>query len=199
MKCEKHAGRGLTMSQLTVLLAECPVVAAIKDDAGLEACLRSESRVIFVLYGSVVSIGGIVERLLAAGKYVFVHVDLLDGLSAREAAIAFVAENTGAHGVISTRYPLLRYARTCGLLTIQRFFLLDSLALENVEKQRLTDNVDMLEILPGLMPKIIRQLTTGASLPIIAGGLIRDKEDILTALSAGAAAISSTNAETWFM
>ncbi|NLM61842.1 MAG: glycerol-3-phosphate responsive antiterminator, partial [Clostridiales bacterium] len=35
--------------------------------------------------------------------------------------------------------------------------------------------------------------------PIIAGGLISDKEDIITALAAGAIAISSTNHDVWFM
>ncbi|MEG1720939.1 MAG: glycerol-3-phosphate responsive antiterminator, partial [Pseudoflavonifractor sp.] len=39
--------------------------------------------------------------------------------------------------------------------------------------------------------------TTGK--PIIAGGLIADKEDVTSALSAGAIAVSSTNREIWFL
>ena len=35
--------------------------------------------------------------------------------------------------------------------------------------------------------------------PVIAGGLISDKEDIIAALDAGAAAISSTNPAIWFL
>ena len=35
-------------------------------------------------------------------------------------------------------------------------------------------------------------------MPVIAGGLISDKEDIIAALDAGAAAISSTNPAIWF-
>ena len=38
-----------------------------------------------------------------------------------------------------------------------------------------------------------------ARVPVIAGGLISDKEDIIAALDAGAAAISSTNPAIWFL
>ncbi|WP_352427367.1 glycerol-3-phosphate responsive antiterminator, partial [Enterocloster asparagiformis] len=36
-------------------------------------------------------------------------------------------------------------------------------------------------------------------IPIIAGGLIADKEDVMNALEAGALAISSTNQKVWLM
>ena len=48
-------------------------------------------------------------------------------------------------------------------------------------------------------PTIIRHLAETTGRPIIAGGMIRDKEDVMNALSAGAVAISSTNADVWFM
>jgi glycerol uptake operon antiterminator len=36
-------------------------------------------------------------------------------------------------------------------------------------------------------------------MPVIAGGLISDKEDIISALGAGAIAVSSTNPAVWNM
>ena len=47
------------------------------------------------------------------------------------------------------------------------------------------------------MPKIIRKITASCRLPVIAGGLITDKEDILLALQNGATAVSSTNRTVW--
>lgn len=58
---------------------------------------------------------------------------------------------------------------------------------------------DAVEILPGLMPKIIKKLCSTVNVPIIAGGLISDKEDVMNALTAGAVAISVTNQRVWFM
>ena len=37
-------------------LEDSPVIAAIKDDAGLEKCLNCDSRIIFILYGDVITI-----------------------------------------------------------------------------------------------------------------------------------------------
>lgn len=186
-------------SELVELLEETPVVAAVKSEEGLDKCLESESQVAFVLYGTVVTISEIVARIKEAGKTALVHVDLIDGLSAREASIDFIAKETGADGIISTKPALVRYAKNHGLLAIQRFFLLDSIALVNVQKQLAQEGADLVEVLPGVMPKIIHRLAESCQKPIIAGGLISDKEDVVNALSAGAAAVSSTNPGVWFL
>jgi glycerol uptake operon antiterminator len=146
-----------------------------------------------------VSIADIVAKIKKAGKFAMVHVDLIDGLASRDVAVDFIAKNTNADGIISTRPNIVHKAKTCGLLAVQRFFLLDSIAVSNIEKQPSLKDADAVEILPGLMPKIIQKLVGSIGKPIIAGGLINDKEDILNALNAGAIAISSTNHDTWFM
>ncbi|MDO5601853.1 MAG: glycerol-3-phosphate responsive antiterminator, partial [Oscillospiraceae bacterium] len=166
---------------LQQLLEEKPVIAAIKSDEGLEDCLQVDCPVVFVLYGTVNTIPAITEKLCAAGKTPLVHLDLLDGLSAAPAAVDYLARHTSAAGVISTKNACIRYAKEQGLITVQRFFLLDSLALENVKKADAQNHADMIEILPGVMPKIVRTLTCTLRCPIIAGGLIRDKEDVVTA------------------
>ena len=54
-----------------------------------------------------------------------------------------------------------------------------------------------IEILPGLMPKIIKKINKAVKVPIITGGLIEDKEDIINALGNGAMGISTTKKELW--
>lgn len=180
-------------------LAGAPVVAAVKNDAGLRRCLFCDSAVAFILYGTVNDIAKIVLQAKQAGKAVFVHIDLVEGLAAKEAAVDFIARTTRADGIISTKPALIRYAKSKGLATVQRFFVLDSMALENIRKADRQSDADFLEILPGLMPKIIRRLTAELARPLIAGGLISDKEDIVTALGAGAVAVSSTCEAVWFL
>ena len=36
------------------ILIDCPVIAAVKDDEGLEKCLESESQIVFILYGDLI-------------------------------------------------------------------------------------------------------------------------------------------------
>jgi glycerol uptake operon antiterminator len=59
-------------------------------------------------------------------------------------AADFIARHTDADGVISTRSALVKRAGELGLITVQRFFLLDSMALRNMEKQLAQDASDLI-------------------------------------------------------
>lgn len=89
--------------QLLELLAAGPVIAAVKDEEGLAQALESDVSVLFLLYGDILTIRDTAERVREAGKRVFVHLDLIDGLAAREISADFVARSTSADGVISTK------------------------------------------------------------------------------------------------
>ena len=132
-----------------------------------------------------------------AQKIVIVHVDLVTGLSAsREIAVDFIRTATQADGIISTRPNFIRRAKELHMYTILRVFVIDSMALsslENLEKVR----PDFLEVLPRVMPKTIRQICKRVHTPVLTGGLIADKEDVMNALNAGAMAISTTNPAVW--
>lgn len=178
---------------------DCPVIAAIKDEEGLRKCIHSEIQIVFVLYGDICSIGDIVSRLKKAGKTVMVHLDLITGLSSREIAVTYLKAVTHADGIISTKPAVIRQAKEEGLFAIMRFFVIDSIAIDSIERQTESVHPDMIEVLPGVMPKITRRICQNSRVPVIAGGLISDKEDIMAALSAGAVSISTTNQAVWFM
>ena len=182
-----------------IILEDCPVIAAVKDETGLKECLYSESQIIFLLFGDICSVGRYVEIAKSAGKMVFVHMDLINGLGNKEVAVDFIREHTGVDGIISTKPQLVKRAKELGLFGILRIFVIDSMAFGNIEKQCASLVPDAVEILPGLMPKIIKKLCITVNVPIIAGGLISDKEDVMNALNAGAVAISVTNQRVWFM
>ena len=182
-----------------IILEDCPVIAAVKDETGLKECLYSESQIIFLLFGDICSVGRYVEIAKSAGKMVFVHMDLINGLGNKEVAVDFIREHTGVDGIISTKPQLVKRAKELGLFGILRIFVIDSMAFGNIEKQCASLVPDAVEILPGLMPKIIKKLCSTVNVPIIAGGLISNKEDVMNALNAGAVAISVTNQRVWFM
>lgn len=176
-----------------------PIIAAIQNDKDLEECLKTDCQNIFILYGSIMTISDIVRRITDSGKYAFVHMDMIEGLSSREVAIEFIKNNTTADGILSTKSSLIKKAKELGLFAIQRFFILDSLAIKNVRKQIEQTKPDFIEILPGLMPRVISSIKNDTKQRVIAGGLISQKEDIINALNAGATAISTTNSKLWYM
>jgi len=83
------------------------------------------------------------------------------------------------------------------MFTVLRFFVLDSMALQTAKNTAETARPDMVEILPGIMPRIVKQLSANIQVPLLCGGLIQDKTDVLEALNAGAAAVSTTREEVW--
>ena len=178
-------------------LTENPVIAAVKDEAGLSAALASgRIRTVFILFGDILNISGLVARVKDAGKLAMVHADLVEGLAGKEIAVDFLKKTTRADGIITTRQPFARRAGELRFHCILRVFVLDSIALSGMKKLEGL-KPDAIEILPGLMPGIIRRLSEETSLPILAGGLIAEKSDVLQALDAGACAISTTNAKLW--
>ncbi len=180
-------------------LLDCPVIAAVKDEAGLEQALQSECEVIFLLFGTIVSVPGLVEKVRRGGKLAIVHIDLVEGLSAREVAVNALQGLCRPDGIISTRPPLIRRARHLGLLTVQRAFILDSLSLDNLPAQLNVGKPDFIEILPGIMPRVISELAQKTRTPIIAGGLVKYKEEVMAAIRAGAVAVSSSSPAVWAM
>ena len=104
---------------------DCPVVAAIKDEQGLAECLKTECQVIFILFGNVCNIGEIVKRIKDSGKIAIVHMDLITGLSSKEISVDFIKKATQADGIISTKPMMVKRAKELGLLTIQKFFIID--------------------------------------------------------------------------
>lgn len=182
------------------LLEDCPVIAAVKNEEGLRRSLESESTIIFILHGDLCSIRDIVRRVHEAGKTAMVHTDLISGLSGKEVCAAdYLQAETGADGIISTKSAMVRHAGEIGMYAVLRVFLLDSMAYENISRQCLQARPDCIEVLPGLMPKVIRRIVSSEQVPVIAGGLVSDKEDILNALQAGAVSVSTTKTELWFV
>lgn len=164
-----------------------PVIAAIKDEAGLRKCLESEIQIVFVLYGDICNIGEIVDRLKKGGN--------------KEIVVEYIQKTTRADGIISTKPALIKHAKELNFFSIMRFFMLDSKTYSNIKKQIENVKPDMIEIIPGVMPKVIARLCEliEDKVPVIAGGMITDKEDAMSALKAGAIAISTTKENVWFM
>ena len=180
------------------LLERTPVIPAVKEPETLDRALCHDGAAVFLLCGDILNIGELVDRVHRAGKQAVIHADLIAGLAPKEIAVDYL-RRCGADGIISTKHSLVRHAKGCGLLTVQRFFVLDSMALFNISRQLATAEADAVEILPGVMPKVIRKIAATTDKPIIAGGLISDKEDVINALAAGAVSVSSTQRAIWFL
>lgn len=183
--------------EMLEIIAEFPVIAAVKDEKELKESLMTDCKVIFILFGNICNISEIVEKIKNKDKLAIIHADLVQGLSAKIEAIDYLKLNTKADGIISTKGNLVKHAVDIGLIGILRNFIIDSMAMDNVNKQVSMANPDMIEIMPGIMPEIIEKIKSELKLPLIAGGLISEKKDVIAALASGADAVSTTKIGLW--
>ena len=176
---------------------ECnPVIAAIQKDA-LQEAIDSPAEIIFHLGADLMSIPDIVQAVHRAGKFVFIHLDLAEGLGKDRAAVNYIAQ-CGADGIISTKAQLIRFAKECNLITVQRFFALDSKGLESIDETLRNSNPHLIEIMPGVIGKVIRRFSS-SHIPVIAGGLIQTKSEVTDALNCGAMAVSTGKTDLWYL
>ena len=93
---------------------------------------------------------------------------------------------------------LIKAAKEHSLATVQRFFALDSQGVESISDMLSNSSPDFIEIMPGVIGKIIERFSN-ESAPLISGGLIETKADVTTALSLGAFAVSTGKPELWYI
>lgn len=188
-------GLAVQIQELIDCLESDPVVAAIADDKW-EAALASPARVLFYLSAQLLTIEQRVQQAHDAGKIIFVHIDLAEGIGKDRVGIRYLAQ-IGVDGILSTRAQLIRIAKDLDLLTVQRFFALDSKGMENIEEMLRNTNPHLMEIMPGVIGKAIIRFSHG-HVPVIAGGLIQTKAEVTEALRSGAAAVSTGQKELWY-
>ena len=184
-------------SNLLDIFIENPIIAAVRDDDTLNYALKSNVKVIFVLSSNICTIKDNCTKLRDAQKTVFLHVDLIDGLKADQSGINFLVSKIPDVGIISTKSNCIRLANSANLNSIQRVFMLDSSALKTNIQNTSHGHPNFVEVLPGISPDIISKAVEHIKIPIIAGGYIQSKNDVFSALSAGAVAVSTSHQPLW--
>lgn len=185
----------MTRAELLELLAAEPVIAAVRDDKWQAAC-ESPARILFYLKASLLTAEERIARAVEAGKLVFVHMDLAEGVAKDRAGVDFFAR-CGAAGILSTGRQQVAYAKERGLLAVHRVFALDSRGLSSIRDMCAQSAADVFEIMPGVIGKVIERFSQ-AGLPVIAGGLIETKAEVTAALQSGALAVSTGREELWY-
>ena len=173
-----------------------PIIAAIRTKKEFEAALKAQSDIIFDLSPDLFTLSENVKKVHTYGKKLFIHIDFASGIGKDKTGIKFVKQ-AGVDGIISTRVNIIRLAREEGIFTIQRFFIIDSQSVDTTAESLKASKPDMIEIMPGILPKVILDLKSEVGVPIIAGGLIETKDEISEALKSGATAVSTGKQELW--
>lgn len=172
------------------------VIAAVRNNDELVAALDSPVNMIFLLSTNIEKIKSQADLVHSVGKKLFVHIDLAEGIGKDEYGIKFVKQQ-GVDGIISTRTNLIKLAKKSGIYTVQRFFIVDTHSVDTTIESAKASKADMIEIMPGVVAKVIKRLKKELEMPVVAGGLIETKEEFDEAISCGAFAVSTGKSMFW--
>ncbi len=185
----------LRREELKQKLEVDPIIIAITDEETYKIALKSEDEVVFLLDANIANVKSRVEKLIEHGKFPFLHIDMVNGMTSTPAVVDYIANTFNRKcGVITTKPNLVKVANQLNIRVIHRTFLVDSKS-----KNILIDNLkngldpDAIEIMPAYLPKVIIELKSRfPKLVIIAGGLITERQEGYEILNSGASAISTS-------
>jgi glycerol uptake operon antiterminator len=173
------------------------IIPASTNMKEFESFLRSPYEIGVFLDMHIAQLKHINSMAKEKGKKMIYHVDLIHGIKNDDYATEYICQEFKPYGLISTKSSVIQKAKQKGVIAVQRIFLIDSHALEKSFKLIAKTQPDYIEVLPGAMPKIIAEVKESVGIPILAGGLIRNSEDVDAALMAGATAITTSKRELW--
>ena len=174
------------------------VIPAIKKMKDFDKVLKSDFEYLVMLEVHVAQLESITKYARSHCKKILLHADLIQGLKSDEYSAEFLCQRIKPEGLISTRGGVLKTAKKNGVLAIQRTFLLDTIALETSYKLAEKIRPDFIEVLPGIvLPHLIAKVNRDTGIPVIAGGLIHEKEEVEHVLAAGAKAVTTSREELW--
>lgn len=162
-----------------------------------DTLLSSPYEQLILLHTHLAQVKSIVQTAQKRGKKIWIHADMIDGLRNDENGTQFLCQDVKPNGIVSTKRQVIVEAKKKGILSIQRLFLLDAQALEHGLSLVEQTKPDYIELLPGIVPSMIEEISKKTNTPIIASGLVREKEEIETAIRAGAIAVSTSHKKLW--
>ncbi|WP_087974782.1 glycerol-3-phosphate responsive antiterminator [Oceanobacillus rekensis] len=181
------------------LIGKKPIIAALRNMDDFQKAIDSKVDNIFFMGGDVKQVIEGVQLAKKHNKGSFLHTDLIKGISNTDKeTISFIKHYIQADGIVTPKRHLIREANKNELYAIFHLFILDSLALTNGTSVVKSIQPDAIELMPGVVPKIIDKFASGfTDTPIISSGLIQTVEEAKISLDAGSTALAVSNVELW--
>lgn len=151
-------------------MQEYPIIPAMHNSNDIDVAIKSKAKILFMMRGNIFELEKRIEELSDNGKMIFVHFDLIKGLSRDENGVNYYRTRTKTKGLITTNGNICKVAQSESIPSILRIFIVDSNAFENSIHTIHSVKPTFVEIMPALLPRVILELKERIEQPIIAGG-----------------------------
>lgn len=182
--------------ELEEALHRNPVVAALYGVHSVDRFLSSSAPVGLVANVSLAELAPLLAVLSAAGKFAFVNIDSSDGLAQDRAAVEYLRK-IGCQGVLSTRASVIQKANQLDMVTMQKVFVTDRSTLPRSINAIQQSRPHLVQLMPWPVIPYIPQAELAQLSPFIAAGFVRDQDELVRAVKAGAKAVSTSDVDLW--
>ena len=170
------------------------ILPAAKSMKQFEAIIEGPYTYGVMLETHIAQLQSVMDEARRYDKKILLHADLVQGLKNDEYAAEYLCQHIRPAGLISTRASVIQIRRTrrhhshSACVSAGYPCTGEDLLLAKTQP-------DYIEVLLGVIPHIIAEVSVRTGIPIIAGGLIRSPEEVELALGVGATAVTTSNAE----
>jgi glycerol uptake operon antiterminator len=171
-----------------------PAITNVKD---LEYFLTLDHPICVVMSIHVSMLQRVIERLKEKQKQVWLHLDLIPGLSNDENGAEFAIQSFRVDGIVSTKVAAIKAAKKKKVTAVYRVFLIDTASMEKSLSRIAELKPNYIEFLPALAHKILPQIQDRISVPVIGGGLIQTTQDIEDCFASGMVAVTVSKTNLW--
>lgn len=180
------------------MLNEFTIIPSVRNLRYFDDALQTASRIVFLSETHIGILSSLVKKCHNAGKIAFVNIDLIGGISKDQLGVKFLKDIFKVDGIISASSRHLNMAKSEGLYTIQRFFLLDSRAFDSSMDALKLSKIDAVEILPGPMAiTFANEIKVKRDIPLFAGGFIRTIDILHKVAQAGFVGVTTSERHLW--
>jgi glycerol uptake operon antiterminator len=182
---------------MNIMLQDQKIIPAISNHQDLKRFLQLPLTYGILMNFQLAQLPDLVKLMKDNKKKVLIHSELIRGLSSDEFGAIYLIQSLQVDGIISSKPKVIEICKKRNVIGILRFFLKDSISLEQSLEMATKVDPDYLEILPALSIEIIPEIKNRIHMPIFMGGLIRSEAQIKKCLESGAVAVTTSNPAFW--
>jgi glycerol uptake operon antiterminator len=173
------------------------VIPAISNYKKLNTFLKSDIKMGILMNFQLAQIEDIIKKMKENNKLVLVHSELIKGLSSDEYGAIYLIQDLHVDGIISSKPKVIDVCKKRQVMGVYRFFIKDTISLNQSIDIGKRLRPDFIEILPGSCYHLIHDIEKKIGCRVWMGGLINTKAEVQACFDHGAVAITSSNINLW--
>jgi glycerol uptake operon antiterminator len=178
-------------------MLEQKIIPAISDFKKLNKFLKSDLSYGILMNFQLAQLAEIVDKMKDNNKKVLIHSELIKGLSSDEYGAIYLIQSLKVDGIISSKPRVIEVCQKRSVIGIYRFFIKDTISLEQSLDIGRRLRPEYVEILPSSCYNLVQEIKEVLHCNVLLGGLIKNEIQLKQCIASGAIAVTTSDVDLW--